>query len=90
MRLEDDQYEAAKAPDSLTNAQRVALKQYIQAQVRAAGGTLELGTLMASTRKAPKAPWASFARDEEWIEVAKECQAEWDAKRAAKAEPKAL
>jgi hypothetical protein len=46
---------------------------------------------MASRRSNPNdAIHVLQMRDEEWIELAKECQAEWDAKRAQKEAAKAL
>jgi hypothetical protein len=91
MILIDDDYTEPPQPKPMTNAQNREIKAWMKAQVRAAGGRIDLGALMASRRSNPNdAIHVLQMRDEEWIELAKECQAEWDAKRAQKEAAKAL
>jgi hypothetical protein len=90
--LIDDQYVDATAPVELTPAQRNAAKTWIAAQVRARGGKVEIGVLMAQARANTALPtWSRYVTDQVWLELGKELQAEWDAKRAAVAvTPKGL
>lgn len=93
MILIDDEFEEVEQPKPMTNAQMREVKQWIKAEVRKAGGRVDLGTLMAAKRNDPAEPLhVKQMRDEEWIELANECKSEWDAKRAqreaAAAEPK--
>jgi hypothetical protein len=91
MILIDDDYEEAPQPKPMTNAQMREVKQWIKAEVRKAGGRVDLGTLMAAKRNDPAEPLhVKQMRDEEWIELAKEVQSEWDDKRAQKEAAKAL
>lgn len=87
MILVDDEFEEAKQPKPMTNAQSREVKQWIKAEVRKAGGRIDLGTLMAAKRSDPAEPHhVKQMRDEEWIELANECKVEWDEKRAQRAE----
>ena len=85
MRLRDDQAPDQAAPVEITKANLRDAKQAIKAFVRSVGGEAELQDVIEHFRKNGAEPFWKNMTNSHFEDLAKEAQAEWDARRAERA-----